>query len=116
MCTSVQQTPARRTRIRTSSSRMVGSGTFLSTKPGAAEAFTSAFTREDLQRKRDSRNVVCDVDHETSHGRWKGGSERDTRASHGDARRNDVQRCCVRCEGLLYSRLSSRSRANEGTE
>src|SRR5215211_5253105 len=72
MCTSVPQTPARRTRIRTSSSRMVGSGTFLRTKPGAAAAFTSAFTRVLLQ-------VICEcavarrercvgAAHETSHG------------------------------------------------
>src|SRR5512144_2628507 len=43
MCTSVPQTPARRTLINTSSSRIVGTGTFLSTKPGPAVSFTSAF-------------------------------------------------------------------------
>src|SRR4029453_1720707 len=43
MCTSVPHTPARRTRISTSSSRIVGTGTFLSTKPGPAVSFTSAF-------------------------------------------------------------------------
>src|SRR5215208_3782279 len=44
MCTSVPHTPARRTRIRTSSSRMRGFGTSLSTNPGPADSFTSAFT------------------------------------------------------------------------
>ena len=37
-------TPARRTRMRTSLSRIVGSGTFFNTNPGPAVAFTSAFT------------------------------------------------------------------------
>src|SRR6266550_4563899 len=44
MCTSVPQTPARRTRMRTSSSRILGSATSLSLKPGDADSFTSAFT------------------------------------------------------------------------
>src|ERR1700675_784442 len=43
MCTSVPQTPARRTRMRTSSSRILGSSTSFSLKPGAADSFTSAF-------------------------------------------------------------------------
>src|SRR6478672_2693342 len=44
MWTSVPHTPARRTRIRTSSSRMRGSATSFSLKPGDADSFTSAFT------------------------------------------------------------------------
>src|ERR1700720_1187528 len=46
MWTSVPQTPARRTRMRTSSSRILGSATSLSLKPGDADSFTSAFTSE----------------------------------------------------------------------
>src|SRR5687768_7959179 len=49
MCTSVPQMPARRTRIRTSSSRIVGSVTSFSFRPGAADSFTRAFTRASLQ-------------------------------------------------------------------
>src|SRR2546423_7491034 len=44
MCTSVPHTPARRTRISTSSSRIRGSATSFSLKPGAADSLTSAFT------------------------------------------------------------------------
>src|SRR5687767_5148291 len=46
MWTSVPQTPAHRTRMSTSSSRIFGSGTFFSLKPGPAVSFTSAFTRD----------------------------------------------------------------------
>src|SRR5687767_10930521 len=46
MCTSVPQTPAHRTRMSTSSSRILGSGTSLSLNPGPAVSFTSAFTRD----------------------------------------------------------------------
>src|ERR671920_2187167 len=51
MWTSVPQMPARRTRIRTSSSRIVGSGTLLSVKPGPAVSLTSALTRDVLQMR-----------------------------------------------------------------
>src|SRR5437867_1515926 len=44
MCTSVPQTPARRTRMSTSSSRNFGSGTSFNTNPGPADCLTSAFT------------------------------------------------------------------------
>src|SRR5689334_10578966 len=44
MWTSVPHTPARRTRISTSSSRIRGSATSFSLKPGDADSFTSAFT------------------------------------------------------------------------
>src|SRR5689334_19838456 len=56
MCTSVPHTPARRTRISTSSSRIFGSGTSFKTKPGCAAAFTSAFTRE-ISVDRGNRNL-----------------------------------------------------------
>src|SRR5712691_7738439 len=58
MWTSVPQTPARRTRINTSSSRMRGSGTSLSAKPGPADAFTNAFTRV-LLRNGSARASLC---------------------------------------------------------
>src|SRR5450830_875627 len=45
MWTSVPQTPARDTRIKTSSSRIVGTGTSFITNPTAGDSFTSAFTR-----------------------------------------------------------------------
>src|SRR5215469_15959051 len=45
MWRSVPQTPARRTRIKTSSSRIVGSGTSVRTMPGSAARLTSARTR-----------------------------------------------------------------------
>src|SRR5215207_1092072 len=44
MCTSVPQTPARRTRIRTSLSRIEGRSTSRSSKPGSEAAFTNALT------------------------------------------------------------------------
>src|ERR671914_939942 len=55
MCTSVPQIPARRTRISTSSSRIVGSATSFSLRPGAADSFTRAFTRAALQLAIDAR-------------------------------------------------------------
>src|SRR5690348_3648198 len=55
MCTSVPHTPARRTLISTSSSRIVGRGTSRSTNPGPAVSFTSALTRASLSI---SRNVL----------------------------------------------------------
>src|SRR5215203_5046270 len=45
MWTSVPHAPARRTRIRTSSSRIAGCGTSFSANPGPAVSFTSALTR-----------------------------------------------------------------------
>src|SRR3712207_2916070 len=62
MCTSVPQMPARRTRIRTSSSRIVGSATSFSLNPGAADSFTRAFTRAALrltidERRRDAKDA-----------------------------------------------------------
>src|SRR3982751_552236 len=50
MWTSVPQTPARRTRISTSFSRIVGSATSFSANPGPADSFTSAFTRDRSSR------------------------------------------------------------------
>src|SRR5438046_2436714 len=59
MCTSVPQTPARRTLIKTSSSRMRGSGTSLRTKPGPADAFTNAFTRVSLRNGSARASMCC---------------------------------------------------------
>src|SRR5690242_10686387 len=55
MCTSVPQTPARRTRMSTSSSRIFGSGTSFITKPGPADCFTRAFTGKKLH----ARSSAC---------------------------------------------------------
>src|SRR2546423_2826236 len=53
MWTSVPQTPARRTRMRTSSSRILGSATSFSLKPGAADSLTSAFTSHYSEERRE---------------------------------------------------------------
>src|SRR5262245_6558683 len=68
MCTSVPHTPARRTRINTSSSRMVGSGTSHSRKPGPADCLTRAFI--EAKKEGDAEAGV------TSHRPMVDGSER----------------------------------------
>ena len=89
MCTSVPQTPARRTRMSTSFSRIVGSATSFRTNPGAAVSFTSAFTRDQLlffTLSRAARPVPARI--ETSH-RLKRDGSLTTRARllHGARRR-----------------------------
>ena len=58
MWTSVPHTPARRTRMRTSSARMVGFGTSMSSMPGPAVRFTRARTERPAPRRRKTARQV----------------------------------------------------------
>src|SRR5262249_55336515 len=61
MCTSVPQTPARRTRMRTSSSRGSGAGTSASTMPGPGDFLSSAFTCACVRRAFAPQHKHCDT-------------------------------------------------------
>src|SRR3982750_2422698 len=72
MWTSVPHTPARRTRIKTSFSRIFGSGTFFNAKPGPADSFTSAFTSDRSSHlsnhvRHGLARAICRARTETSH-------------------------------------------------
>src|SRR5688500_10859873 len=94
MCTSVPHTPARRTRMRTSSSRIRGSATSLNLKPGDADSFTSAFTSGhsvESREKLPARGEFLTCSH---------------RAAFGSYRHKGVgaKKYCTHISCILYSR------------
>src|SRR3977135_1602274 len=102
MCTSVPPTPARRTRMRTSSSRIRGSATSLSLKPGDADSFTSAFTSCHSVESR--QKVLGRSEFPTCSLRDAFGSD-DRYAEAG------VEKYCTHISCILYSRESDLKRA-----
>src|ERR1700680_227629 len=107
MCTSVPQTPARRTRIRTSSSRILGSSTSFNLKPGAADSFTSAFTScysvENREEGFLAREVLtCQL--------------RSVFGSDDHVREIDGKKHCTHISCILYSRRVTSSDASSSTQ